>query len=410
MFSTDNLEDHIDCSNSSRKMTKVLVTDARVNTCLSVIRSLGKKGLDVYCGTDKHAIEGYRESKNLAAISSFSRYGKHIFYYPDPIDQEAFEYYVKRISDKLGIKVIIPVAQRTTYALSKAKTKLKHLVIPLPNFESFNIAWSKKQTLQLASELNIPSPKTTLIDSYSDLANHDFHFPLVVKGVFGSGQVTYVNDMQGLEKSVAAFYQEQGEYPLIQERIYGSGYGFFALFNKGYPRAIFMHKRIREYPATGGMSTCAESVYEAKLLEYGLRLLKALDWHGVAMVEFKKDIQDRQFKIMEINPRFWGSLDLSIASGVDFPYLLYKMAVEGDVKPRFSYRRGLRFAWSFPMDLVRTYEDHAIHLRILPFLSDLIDPRTRRNIRRDDLNPSFMAFTVAINHFCDAALSKVHSM
>ena len=388
----------------------VLVTDARIGACLSIARSLGKKGLDIYCGTDKRAVEGYYHSNSLDAISSYSRYVKQVFYYPDPAYQEEFEHSVDRVSRSLGIKVIIPVAQRSAVALSRAKKRLKHFIIPTSDFQSLSIAASKRETIQIAKELNVPSPNTTVIDSFSDLNNHDFEFPLVVKGVFGGGTTTYVQDMQDLKKSVSMLYQLQGEYPLIQEYIDGSGYGFFTLFNEGDPRAIFMHKRIREYPSTGGMSTCAESVYEPKLLDYGLRLLKALHWHGVAMVEFKKDNHDNQFKIMEINPRFWGSLNLSIAAGVDFPYLLYKMAVEGDINPTFNYRRGSRYAWVFPMDLVRTFKDKAIHLRIKPFLSDSIDPRVHRNICRKDLNPSLMLFAVAINHFYDMARWKVKAI
>lgn len=67
-----------------------------------------------------------------------------------------------------------------------------------------------------------------------------------------------------------------------------------------------MHKRMREYPITGGSSTAAESMYDPELRDLGLTLLKALDWHGVAMVEFKKDSRDGKYKLMEINPKFWG--------------------------------------------------------------------------------------------------------
>jgi predicted ATP-grasp superfamily ATP-dependent carboligase len=291
--------------------------------------------------------------------------------------------------------------------MSKAKKRLKHLTIPVSDYQNLSIAASKKQTIQKAKKLNVPTPNTTIINSLLDLENHDFKFPLVVKGVYGSGLVTYVHNMQSLKDSVATLRELQGEYPLIQEYIPGQGYGFFALFNEGELRATFMHKRIREYPATGGMSTCAESVYEPKLQDYGLRLLKALHWHGVAMVEFKKDVRDKEFKLMEINPRFWGSLDLPVAAGVDFPYLLYKMAADGDVEPDFSYRRGLRCAWAFPLDMVRSFKDKAIHLRLRPFLSDLINPVTFSNIRRDDLNPGFMQLVVAINHFYDIAWQKV---
>jgi hypothetical protein len=78
---------------------------------------------------------------------------------------------------------------------------------------------------------------------------------------------------------------------------------------------------------------------------YAARLLEALDWHGVAEVEFKLDPRDNVPKFMEINGRFWGSLELAIEAGVDFPYLLYRLITEGDVKPVFQYKAGVRRRW-----------------------------------------------------------------
>jgi predicted ATP-grasp superfamily ATP-dependent carboligase len=384
------------------KMNKsVLVTDARCKATLSIVRSLGKKGISAYCATDKSAPDGYCDSNSLNAISYYSRYVKKCFYYPNPSNQEGFEESIKKICRKHDLKVIIPSAQRPAVALSKAKERIKPLITPISDYRSLSVAESKKKTILLAKELNIPTPKTTFLKSFSDLKNFDFKFPLVVKGVYGAGQIFYVQDMQELKKAVFDLNQRQGEYPLIQEYVQGEGYGFFALLNQGSPRAIFMHKRIREYPATGGMSTCAKSVYEPKLLEYGLKLLKKLQWHGVAMVEFKKDVHDGEFKLMEINPRFWGSLDLSIAAGVDFPHLLYKMALEGDIEPKFSYRNGLKFSWVFPLDFVRVFKDKSAHRRIEPFLSDFIDPRVQKNIHTKDLNPCIMQFAVSLKHVYD---------
>jgi predicted ATP-grasp superfamily ATP-dependent carboligase len=174
---------------------------------------------------------------------------------------------------------------------------------------------------------------------------------------------------------------------LLQEYIPGDGYGFFGLFNQGALRAIFMHKRLREYPITGGPSTVAESVYEPRLKELGLRILRLLNWHGAAMVEFRKDFRDNEYKLMEINPKFWGSLDLAIASGVDFPYLTCKMAVDGDVKPVFRYKVGVKFMWPFPDDFQRSL---VYPLSIRDLIKDLIESRTHTNISWADLNPNLI--------------------
>jgi len=205
-------------------------------------------------------------------------------------------------------------------------------------------------------------------------------YPVVVKGLIESGKISYANSPQELSRLNL-------NDALIQEYIPGEGYGFFALFNQGRPRAIFMHKRIREYPITGGPSTVAESIYDDELKRQGLKLLKALKWHGVAMVEFKKDCRDGEFKLMEINPKFWGSLDLATAAGVDFPYLAARMAMDGDIEPLFSYKTGIRFRWPFPDDTLHLLANPAA---IGTYIRDFFDRDTKTNIWPGDLLPNLL--------------------
>lgn len=97
--------------------------------------------------------------------------------------------------------------------------------------------------------------------------------------------------------------------------------------NHGELVAYFMHERIHEVPPTGGPSAMA-TFDDPELIAVGSKVLCGeLKWHGVAMVEFKKDVKDDLYKLIQMNPKFWGSLGLSIATGVDFPYLLMQMAV-----------------------------------------------------------------------------------
>jgi predicted ATP-grasp superfamily ATP-dependent carboligase len=76
--------------------------------------------------------------------------------------------------------------------------------------------------------------------------------------------------------------------------------------------------------------------------EYSEKLLEALNWYGIAEVEFRLDSRDNVPKLLEINPRFWGSLSVAIKSGVDFPYLLYRLTMDGDISPAFSYKVGVK--------------------------------------------------------------------
>jgi predicted ATP-grasp superfamily ATP-dependent carboligase len=126
----------------------------------------------------------------------------------------------------------------------------------------------------------------------------------------------------------------------------GEGRGVFLLIWDGELKAAFCHRRLREKPPWGGVSVYCESVpLDQNLLEKSFALLKALDWQGVAMVEFKVDRSDGQAKLMEVNGRFWGSLQLAIDAGINFPLLLYRLATGENIPGQFEYRVGLKSRW-----------------------------------------------------------------
>ena len=126
-------------------------------------------------------------------------------------------------------------------------------------------------------------------------------------------------------ETISKFNIKQNELPIIQEFIKGKGYGVSVLYDHSKLKAIFTHKRLREFPPTGGPSTLRVSVKNKKIENLTKKLMDKLSWHGIAMVEYKIT-KDGEPYLMEINPRFWGSLNQAIQSGVDFPYLIYKVA------------------------------------------------------------------------------------
>ena len=101
----------------------------------------------------------------------------------------------------------------------------------------------------------------------------------------------------------------------------------FALFDRGRLVAEFSHRRLREKPPAGGASVLSESLpVDPRLREFALRMLGPIGWHGVAMMEYKQDRRTGDFVLMEVNGRFWGSLELAVAAGVDFPFLACQLA------------------------------------------------------------------------------------
>ena len=230
--------------------------------------------------------------------------------------------------------------------------------LPIVTSEKLDLARSKDKILQLAEKLGVPTPRTWYVDDTRELDHllKELPFPVVIKPRVSSGAVgiCYVECPKDLPQ-LYRLVHKRFPYPLIQERIphKGHGYGASLLFDEnGKLKASFVHKRLREYPITGGASTLRESVRRDDIRDMAVTLLEALDWFGVAMVEFKEDPRDGIVKLMEINPRFWGSLFLAVEAGVNFPYLLFRMSLGEKIEPVESYELGKKCRWLLPGDIL----------------------------------------------------------
>jgi predicted ATP-grasp superfamily ATP-dependent carboligase len=157
--------------------------------------------------------------------------------------------------------------------------------------------------------------------------------------------VSYASSAEDLHRKVCGW--PEGAYPLIlQEKITGPGIGVFLCVHRGATVALFSHRRLREKPPTGGVSVLSESIEtRSDLRQYSERLLRELGWSGVAMVEFKLDARDGVPKLMEINGRFWGSLQLAVDAGVDFPAILVATVTGDHPKSLPQYQVGIQSRW-----------------------------------------------------------------
>ena len=193
----------------------------------------------------------------------------------------------------------------------------------LPPCEELQVSYDKLRTVELAHSLGVPAPITWLVSQPGQSAEIPIRLPCVVKPAreaTGLKLVSYCRSSEELSNAVAHqlhCLQEKAAV-LVQEFIEGKGFGLFALMDHGVPLRVFMHQRIRDNPPSGGASTAARAYYSERLKELGLRLLSALQWHGVAMVEFKYSDAIEDFVLMEINGKFWGSLELALSAGINF--------------------------------------------------------------------------------------------
>jgi predicted ATP-grasp superfamily ATP-dependent carboligase len=365
---------------------RVLVTDAGFKNALCAIRNLGQHGCEVMACAPGRASLGF-----------LSRHCAKRLICPSPYHHpEEFVAWVADVMEREGIDVALPIGDASTVELSRYKDRLQHPErVPIADWPSMSVAASKSLTLGLATRLGVPVPRTY------ERPEEVERFPVVVKASKGSGRVRYVNSTEELAASGTSDV-------VIQEYIPGEGWGFFGLFDHGQLVAKFMHRRLREYPVTGGASTAAESAHDPQLEDLGLRLLNELHWHGVAMVEFKKDARDGQYRLMEINPKFWGSLDLAIAAGVEFPWLTVRLAVGDRFLPVLQYPVGVRFHWFF---------DDVLHALAKPtsipaVLGACLDSSVRSDLQWSDPGPSvargFITAAQIVKRLCTGSFRHPH--
>jgi predicted ATP-grasp superfamily ATP-dependent carboligase len=250
---------------------------------------------------------------------------------------------------------VVPTTEVTTLLLTQQRESLpENCRLPFPDANTVANASNKAWVVQLAAELGVPVPRTIVADSAAHALAIDLPFPVVVKparsrvrtdaGWLSTG-VSYAENLDDLRQKLQAL--PTAVYPgLLQERIEGPGRGLFACFDHGRAVALFAHRRLREKPPSGGVSVLCESApLDPVAVDYGTRLLSRLEWQGVAMVEFKQDRRDGSLRLMEINARFWGSLQLAIDAGVDFPRILADVAAGNGPAEPGPYTVGVRTRW-----------------------------------------------------------------
>lgn len=364
-----------------------IVTDARYRMSLAVIRSLGRAGINVICQEE-------RGIGTLDALGFHSRYAGPRWLTASPrlspgpfVDDLVARAKGGEVLLPMSLAAILAVAGRIAYV----RTKLK---VMLPPLETILTANDKARLIGVAEGAGVPAPRTIVLPAAADPASilDKLEFPVVVKyregeklGLGPQQRYSIIRDRNRFSDIYRTMAARQAS-PLIQEYVDGDGWGMSAVMDaNSEPVTVFCHHRLREYPVTGGPSCFAESRYDERLVEYGVRLLKALRWQGVAMVEFKREYRTGQFKLMEINPRFWGSLPLAIATGVDVPTILYRVAAGEPVEPVLRHPTGVKMRYLF-QDLLsargylRRVPDRGAFLR--GFAGDLLDPRVTDGVFR----------------------------
>jgi len=328
---------------------RILVLDGNENQAVAAVRSLARLGHRVLVGAE-----------TSWSKAGWSRYAAGSFSYTSPeSDVDGFVARVAAVARDCGGAFVMPMTERTLLPLSRQRQKLFEAgaTFVAPAHEQVMAACSKGHTTNLARSLGLSVPRTWTLGADPVEARRlaeELPYPVVLKpamsheagdrSVRSTGAPAYAADA-GSFLEVWRTMTGRARAMLVQEFIVGSGAGYFALVRHGRPIVEFAHRRIRDVRPTGSGSAVRESVaMDPAIRDASHRLLAALHWHGVAMVEFRITPDGRPV-FLEVNGRFWNSLPLAIAAGIDFPRFLVELGASRDITPPPPYRVGVRCRW-----------------------------------------------------------------
>jgi len=332
---------------------KILITDADTRAALAATRSLAALGEVVVAGPAARSLAGW------------SRFASDRVVIPDSLERtECFLNGVLRCVQEHHIDVVVPVTDAACEVLIPVRDALAPAMLAAPSESAYRGASDKSHVARLAKLHGLCIPEGCEVENFSQalVAATELGWPVVLKPTFsvkrtpeGRGiklAVVRAGDTRALEE---AWCTQGVERALVQHAVPGVGEGLFILRWGGALRAAFAHRRLREKPPEGGVSVLSESIpLEEGRLRAVEALLAELDFEGVAMAEFK--VGEEGAWLMEVNARLWGSLQLAVDAGVDFPRLFVECLCGRPPAAPTPYRNGLRLRW-FLGDL-----DHALAL------------------------------------------------
>jgi len=290
---------------------RVLVLDGNQNQAVACVRSLAAKGHTVLVGNTSNWSK-----------AGWSRSCAGTFVYPSPRDGNRMIASLAELARQVPGTLVLPMSDATTLMISANREALLEAgaKLVMPAHEDAMHAADKSFTTELAQSLGIAVPRSVAISSAAEARAQatSLPYPVVLKprsseeqegsgASQSTGRPLYARDTNEFQRAYDEL-SKRANSVLVQEFISGGGTGYFALMRNAELRLEFAHRRIRDVHPTGSGSAVRASIKpDPKLREASLAILKALNWHGVAMVEFRQR-PDGELVFLEVNGRFWNSL------------------------------------------------------------------------------------------------------
>ncbi len=320
----------------------VLILGASARIAVPIARML-----DLQCGVPVEVASLNRSDETVRSrsVRDFTRL-------PDfRASRTAFNRELLALVRERQFDMIIPVQDAALTAVAENYEWLTGLLtVACPPPHVVQRVLDKQFTLNAAQRCGIRVPKTCAVSSIGDIesAGNQQSYPVVVKPAgmdrAGSFKALYFRQQEDLLKWLTS---NQGGSWLVQEYCPGEGVGIEMLIHGGECLACFQHRRLKEHPASGGVAVLAIAEPPDKaLVDASRKLLGALEWEGVAMVEFRQNPADGTAALMEVNGRFWGTTSLPLQAGLQFPVYQWRLLHGQEPKIPERYTVGVRWRWT----------------------------------------------------------------
>lgn len=323
-----------------RRNQPAIILGVEPRITVPVARSLHQIGIPVLVAS----ISPGDPTPHSRAIRDFVRLPR-----PDASSDEFLSALSAYIKTK-DVEMLVPVTDMALSAVSEHFDKLSLLLhVACPSPAIVNRVLNKEATLSAAAQCGIRIPREYVIKKPDGFASvPQMVFPVIAKprqkSVGESFKIRYFHNQSQLTEAIKNGVLDDA---IVQEYCDGEGVGVEMLIHKGTCVAAFQHRRLAEFPHTGGVAVkaVAEAV-DPQLRDMALRLLLALQWEGVAMVEFRHDRQTGRAALMEVNGRYWGTVSLPIQAGIDFPVYQWQL-IHGEVpQVPIEYSTGVIWRWT----------------------------------------------------------------
>ncbi len=366
----------------------LIISGAHVS--IGIARSLGRHGIPVWLLADH-------------PLPTFSRYVRRSFPWPGADHEEGVASIID-IAVRHGLNgwVLMATGDEDMRMIAQNHALLaSQFRVVTASWDTVQWMFDKRLTYQRAAALGIDCPLTYQPRDLDEAQRLNCRFPVILKPACrtDANEFTRAKAWKADDRdAMLSLYQRAAasvgsDAVIIQEWIPGSGeaqFSYAGLWNRGRAIASLVARRTRQYPIDfGRSSTFVETVEQERVEELACRFLKSLDYTGVVEVEFKYDRRDRQYKLLDVNGRFWTWTGLGALAGVDFPYLAWRQALGQSVSPG---RAKTGVAWMHASrDIIAAYREISRGtLTVSDYLAGFRKPLAFANFALDDPLPAIV--------------------